>query len=79
VLSPNSARYDRVQKRPLYQRHVPEYWIVDPDARLFERWRPGDARPEVLTETLEWHPESAADPLRLDVADFFARLLDDSD
>src|SRR5581483_10973199 len=32
VLSPSSARHDRVRKRPLFQRHVPEYWIVDIDA-----------------------------------------------
>lgn len=25
VLSPSSSRHDRVRKRPLYQRHVPEY------------------------------------------------------
>ena len=25
---------------------VPEYWIVDIDGRVVERWRPGDSRPE---------------------------------
>ena len=30
VLSPSSSRHDRVRKRPVYQRHVPDYWIVDP-------------------------------------------------
>ena len=34
VLSPSSSRHDRVRKRPHYQRHVPDYWIVDLDARL---------------------------------------------
>src|SRR5215831_10815956 len=30
IVSPSSARHDRVRKRPHYQRHrVPEYWIVD--------------------------------------------------
>src|SRR5574338_925716 len=42
VLSPSSSRHDRVRKRPLYQRHVPDYWIVDLDSRLFERWGPHD-------------------------------------
>lgn len=76
VLSPSSSRHDRVRKRPLYQRHVPEYWIVDPDARLFERWRPGDLRPEVLTQRIDWSPSGAATPFDLDLGAFFARVLD---
>lgn len=76
VLSPSSSRHDRVRKRPLYQRHVPEYWIVDPDARLFERWRPGDLRPEVLTQRIDWSPTGAAMPFDLDLGAFFARVLD---
>jgi Uma2 family endonuclease len=59
VLSPSSGRYDRVVKRPKYQRHVPEYWIVDLDSRLFERWLPNDDRPTILVESLEWHPPGA--------------------
>ena len=38
VLSPSSGRGDKVAKRILYRRHVPEYWIVDLDARIVERW-----------------------------------------
>ena len=39
----------RVLKRRFYQRMgVTEYWIVDVDARMVERWRPGDERPEVI-------------------------------
>src|SRR5215207_3740574 len=72
VLSPSSSRHDRVRKRPLYQRHVPDYWIVDLDARLVERWAPGDERPELLTETLTWHPAGAATPFALDLPPFFA-------
>src|SRR4051812_1576529 len=35
ILSPTTARADRLRKRTLYQREgVPEYWIVDPDARV---------------------------------------------
>jgi Uma2 family endonuclease len=76
VLSPSSSRHDRVRKRPLYQRHVPDYWIVDLDARLFERWTPGDERPEVITETLLWHPAGAATPLTLNVAALCSTILD---
>jgi hypothetical protein len=33
---------------------VPEYGVVDLDARLIERWRPDDERPEILSERIEW-------------------------
>ena len=71
VLSPSSGRHDRVKKRPHYQRHLPEYWIVDLDARLVERWTPGDERPEHLTKTLSWHPAGAATAFTLDLPAYF--------
>jgi Uma2 family endonuclease len=74
VVSPSSARFDRVRKRALYQRTIPEYWIVDCDARLIERWRMGEARPEILTELLDWMPEGATRPFHLDLAPFFRRI-----
>jgi Uma2 family endonuclease len=77
VLSPSSGRHDRVTKRPHYQRHVAEYWIVDLDSRLFERWRAGDERPEIVTETLEWHPAAVTDPFKLDLIRFFAEVFDE--
>jgi Uma2 family endonuclease len=75
VLSPSSGRHDRVTKRPHYQRHVPEYWIVDLDARLIERWRPGDERPEIITITLEWNPAGATAPFSLELHRYFAEVL----
>ena len=37
ILSPSTARYDRVVKRRLYlEQRIPEYWIVDCDARCVE-------------------------------------------
>ena len=78
VVSPSTARADRTVKRLLFQRAaVPEYWVVDLDARLVERWRPGDDRPEVLTELLRWQPDPAITPLEIDVAAFFAQVLED--
>ena len=74
VLSPSTARADRVTKRLRYQRHgVPEYWIVDLDARTIERWRPGDERPEVLGDTITWQPPGA-ESLRIELAPLFARI-----
>ena len=72
VLSPGTARADRRVKLRLYQRQrVPEYWIVDVDARLIERWRPEDQRPEILAEQLEWQPSAPHPPLVIDLAAYF--------
>jgi len=73
VLSPSSGRHDRVKKRRGYQRHVPEYWIVDLESRLVERWRPGDDRPEILTESIMWRAPAAIDTLTIPLPAFFAR------
>jgi Uma2 family endonuclease len=74
TFSPGTARVDRGPKRELYQRAgVPEYWIVDHEARLVERWRPSDVRPEILRGTLVWHPEGAVKPLALDLPALFAQ------
>lgn len=75
VLSPSTARADRFVKRRRFQRAgIPEYWIVDLDARLVERWRPGDERPEVVAEQLEWRPGPALPPLVLDLVSFFREV-----
>ena len=72
VVSPSSGRHDRVLKRPKYQRHVPEYWIMDPDSRLVERWRPGDERPEINSEELVWLPSADVPPFTVNIDTFFA-------
>ncbi len=75
VLSPSTARADRTVKRRRFQRAgIPEYWILDIDARVVERWRPGDERPEVLAETIEWTPAPGADPLTIALSLLFARI-----
>ena len=75
VLSPSTARADRILKRRRLQRAgVPEYWIVDLDARLIERWRPADKRPEMLSERLAWHPEGAPAALVLDLGELFREI-----
>jgi Uma2 family endonuclease len=79
VLSPSSGRHDRVRKRPLYQRNVPEYWIVDTDARLIERWRTDEDRAESVDASLEWMPNGATAPFVLDVAAYFSRVFGERD
>ena len=77
ILSPSTARADRVRKRALFREEgVPEYWVVDMDARTFERSTPADARPEIFDERLEWLPAGASAPLVIDIGELFAEVLD---
>src|SRR5437667_5908234 len=75
VLSPSTARYDRVVKRRRYQRTgIPEYWIVDLDARAVERWGPEHERPEILDERLTWQPSPENPPLEIDLPALFREV-----
>lgn len=74
VLSLGDRSGDRTRKRRLYQRTIPEYWIVDTDARRIEVWRPGATAPELHAERLEWDPAGATAPLFIDVVAYFARV-----
>jgi Uma2 family endonuclease len=74
VLSPGDRSGDRGRKRKLYQRTVPEYWIVDTANRAIEVWRPGAAEPEVHRDRVEWWPASAPAAFVLDVHAYFARV-----
>ena len=75
ILSPSTARSDRLVKRTLFQReHVPEYWIVDVAARLIERWGPDDTRPEIIVGELMWQPDRAASPLTIDLDSYFKEV-----
>lgn len=75
VLSASSARADRFTKRRLYQeRGVPLYWLIDPDARAAEIWRPTDDFPTVERTALIWHPEGATEAFRLELAELFREI-----
>ena len=75
VLSPGTARYDRVVKRARYQRYGVEYWIFDADARLVERWTPEAARPENLSDRLTWRVAGATITLTIHLPELFAEAL----
>ena len=78
VRSPSSARHDRMTKRRFFQKvGLADYWIVDGEAELFEIWRPGDERPALIDGAFDWHPAGASEPLRVDVARFFAAAADE--
>ena len=77
VLSPGSSRHDRITKRRAFQRNgIPEYWIVDGDAAAFEIWRPDEERPTLVDDHLVWSPAGASEPLDIDVAAFFAGVVE---
>ena len=72
ILSPSTARYDRIVKRFKFQKvRVAEYWVVDLDARAIERWRPDDLRPELLDTTMVWEPDPNGPPLVIDLVEYF--------
>jgi Uma2 family endonuclease len=76
VLSPSTARYDRVVKRGRYQRANIEYWIVDLEARLLERW-PSDAdRPFIHTAQVTWSRPNMPE-LTVDLSALFIDALGD--
>jgi Uma2 family endonuclease len=75
VLSPSTARFDRVVKRERYLRAGIEYWIVDLDSRLIERWVPGDERPGIHADELAWQPAGASAPFVLALEPFFTEVL----
>ncbi|HVZ48010.1 MAG TPA: Uma2 family endonuclease [Gemmatimonadaceae bacterium] len=75
VISPYTGRQDRVTKRDFYLgADVAEYWVVDLDARLVERWTPDRATPQLERGTFAWPPAGAPAPLMVDVAALFARV-----
>jgi Uma2 family endonuclease len=80
VLSPGSARHDRITKRRFLQAQgVPDYWVVDGEAEAFEIWRPGDERAALIDGRLEWHPAGSPVAFELDVRRFFTSIKDEDD
>jgi len=75
VLSPATTRYDRFAKRRLYQEvGVPVYWIVDPDQKLVEVWKPDNVLPFTCSDSVTWHPAGAGEPLEIHLRDLFKAL-----
>ena len=77
ILSPASQRTDRITKRDFYlDTGVAEYWIVDPDARMVESWRPQQDRPVLHRGILRWDPPRptvGGEALAIDLPALFAQ------
>ncbi len=77
VLSPSTEHTDRGRKRELFQtRGVPEYWIVNLDARVFERWRPGATQADLITDRLEWRPAAGVAPFVMALDEFWREVFE---
>lgn len=50
---------------------IPRYWLVDEAARVVEVWTPDATFPTVEPERVAWHPEGAAEPLVIELAELF--------
>ncbi|HKI94391.1 MAG TPA: Uma2 family endonuclease [Gemmatimonadales bacterium] len=75
IVSPSSARGDRLKKRRLYQRRgVATYWVVDPDAQLIEVWHPDDTRPEIIADIAHWRLTPDLPEMVVDLSKLFAEL-----
>jgi len=71
VLSPSTARHDRVVKRDLYRRAgIVEYWIVDGESRSVEVVTP--TTEQTIADRLRWKPAGCAASLEIDLLVLFA-------
>ena len=76
IVSGVTRRRDEGPKREFYtDLGIPEYWIVDREARTIRVIRPGTD--VVASDTVTWHPAGATEPLTLDVAAMFREALGD--
>jgi Uma2 family endonuclease len=76
VLSPGTARYDRLKKRPRFQRAAIECWLVDGESHVVERWATDADRPEICIESVIWEPAGAPEPFRLALAPIWEEIGD---
>lgn len=59
VLSPSTAKKDRMQKKTVYEAcGVREYWLVDPENRTIEQYLPRDGRLELNSVYVSYTEEA---------------------
>ncbi len=74
VVSPSTSHVDVFDKKQLYETHdVREYWIVDPDTKTVEIYRPGDDGYALHQRHVDTGTASSAllSNLAVDLADLF--------
>lgn len=76
VESPGNPDLDYQVKRSLYLRNsIPEYWVVNPIARIVSRWRNADEPGEVFSSRMTWHPDGLPAPLVIELPALFEDAL----
>jgi len=76
IESPSNPLYDYQTKRELYLGNgIPEYWVVNPVARIVSRWRSMDDPGEVFSQRISWHPSGVDAPLTIDLPALFDEAL----
>jgi Uma2 family endonuclease len=69
VRSDSTYRRDIGKKREAYQRvRIPEYWVIDPEARRALVWTPEADEPMIVADALRWHPRVELEPLVIPLA-----------
>lgn len=75
ILSPGTERRDRLAKLDLYARYgVSEYWIVDPEAQLFEFLLNEDGRFVVLSQPNDEFQSPRLPEVKIQLADFWKEV-----
>jgi len=57
---------------------VPEYWVVNPNARTISRWQHAGDPGEILSQRVVWHPSGMDSALTIDLPAFFTEALGDA-
>lgn len=71
VLSPSTRRRDLNEKRSFYSDvGIPEYWVIDADKRAVHVFCQ-NAAPHVVSDVLRWHPNTATEPLEINLPELF--------
>lgn len=72
IVSRSSAFYDREHKRRAHlARGVQEYWVVDPQTRCIEIWRPRDDAPSIHRDRVVYHTPDGEHTATVDLAELF--------
>ena len=75
VASRSTRRRDLGPKRRYYlDLAIPDYWIIDGTTRTIRVVRPGHAD-VVANDEVIWYPAGSAEPLHVDVAEYFREAL----